>query len=73
MTTHKNTPPDAGTLDALMAMLRAGQCTQAEAAKLAGRSRQAVAQWLDGFDTVKAREEYLARKLEMRVKRRLDR
>lgn len=59
-------------LETLLAMLKAGQCTQAEAARLSGRSRQAVAQWLDGFDTVAAREEYLQRKLQMRVRRRLD-
>jgi transcriptional regulator with XRE-family HTH domain len=68
--TSKNTPPDHATLEALLAMLKAGQCTQAEAAKLAGRSRQAVAQWLEGFDTVAARQEYLQRKLAMRLSRR---
>jgi hypothetical protein len=71
-TTSKNTPPDPAMLDALLTMLKAGQITQGEAARLAGRSRQAVAQWLDGFDTVGAREKYLIRKLEMRMKRRLD-
>lgn len=69
-TANKNTPPDPALLDAVLAMLKAGQCTQAEAARLAGRSRQAVAQWLAGFDTVKAREEYLQHRLQMRVARR---
>jgi hypothetical protein len=61
---------DDNTRSALIAMLESGQCTQAEAARLAGRARQTVAQWIPGLDTTAAREAWLKRKLERRLKLR---
>ena len=46
---------------AAMVLMQRGQITQAEAGKLAGVSRQAVAQWLAGIRTTRIRDEYLAR------------
>jgi hypothetical protein len=57
------------TRTALIAMLKAGQITQAEAARLAGRSRQSVAEWIPDVDTTAARNEYLRRRLALRITR----
>lgn len=50
----------AHSRDVLLAMMRQGQCTQAEAADIARVSRQAVAQWVGGeIDIAAARSHYL--------------
>lgn len=52
--------------NALVALLRRGQITQSEAARIAGLSRQAVGQWIDD-DLAPMRERYLMRLLEKAV------
>jgi hypothetical protein len=50
---------DDSTKAAVLKLLKRGQVTQSEAARLAGRSRQIVAHWAKGLPD--ARAEYLAK------------
>lgn len=50
---------DPSTRHTLVAMLRAGYITRAEAALLAGTSRQAVTRWIRGDDLDAIRLAYL--------------
>lgn len=60
---------DERTIKAAVAMLKLGIATQAEAADLAGASRQLVGHWArrEGIDPPEARAEYLRREWERRV------
>jgi hypothetical protein len=71
--TSPNKPPPSALQAALIAMMKAGQCTQAEAARMAGRSRQSVADWIPGIDTTAARAAWLAKRLELRLRPRPNR
>jgi hypothetical protein len=54
--------PDATIKQAVLTILSRGQATRAEAAHLAGRSRQLVRHWAKGLPPGEARDVYLRTK-----------
>ena len=71
MTVHPTTVHDERVRAAALALLRAGVVMPAEAAGLAGVSRQLVMHWAAraGVDWRAARDEYLVQEWSRRIKR----